>query len=234
MVKNDHDMKKSIVRQAPTRLDCDFHGIRSAWGVNSITTAIKEGRLSQDDADLIITYAAERQANRQISTGRVNKIIYHLVDWRRYIGSFRNNTLADLHKGVIGLKNARPKGKPYTRNTLHDKIEFLLQFNTWLSESQTVSIPLAGIQKIKAPPMDRNTKTPAQIFKRDEVLAMISACQSSRDRAMVSILYEAGLRIIEIGTLCWGNITLDEYGARPRNYLRRADRADREDRDKDR
>ncbi|MGA2917952.1 MAG: tyrosine-type recombinase/integrase [Methanoregula sp.] len=170
--------------------------------------------MTQDDADLILSYATERQANRQISVGRVNKIIYHLVDWRRYIGEFRKNTLADLHKGVIGLQDAKLKGRPYKRNTLHDKIEFLLQFNTWLSENQVTAIPLQGIQKIKAPPMDRITKTPDQIFTRDEVRAMVAACQSSRDRAMVSILYEAGLRSIEIGELSWGDITLDEYGAR--------------------
>lgn len=96
--------------------------------------------------------------------------------------------MADLHKGVIGLQDAKLKGRPYKRNTIHDKIKFLLQFNTWLAENQITSW--------------------------DEVLAMIAACQSSRDRAMVSILYEAGLRISEIGKLCWGNITLDEYGAR--------------------
>ena len=89
---------------------------------------------------------------------------------------------------MIGLQDAKLKGRPYKRNTIHDKIKFLLQFNTWLAENQITSW--------------------------DEVLAMIAACQSSRDRAMVSILYEAGLRISEIGKLCWGNITLDEYGAR--------------------
>jgi site-specific recombinase XerD len=209
-------MKNSITRQAPSRLDCDFHGIRSTWGLNSITKATEQGRLTRDDADLILLYTAERQANRQISVGRVNKIIYHLVDWRRYIGEFRKNTLADLHKGVIGLQGAKLKGKSYKRNTLHDKIEFLLQFNTWLAENQITSIPIQGIQKIKAPPMDRITKTAEQILTRNEVLAMIAACQSSRDRAMVSILYEAGLRIIEIGTLSWGNVMLDEFGVRIR------------------
>jgi len=215
-VVNDRGMKNSITRQAPTRFDCDFHGTRSIWGLNSITKAVRQGRLTQDDADLILLYTAERQANRQISDGRVNKIIYHLVDWRRYIGEFRKNTLADLHKGVIGLQEAKLNGRPYKRNTLHDKIEFLLQFNTWLKENQITSIPLEGIQKIKIPPMDRITKTADQIFTREEVLAMIAACQSSRDRALVSILYEAGLRIIEIATLCWGNVMLDEYGARIR------------------
>jgi hypothetical protein len=120
-------MKNPITRQAPTRFDCDFHGTRSAWGLNSITKAIKQGRLTQDDADLILSYTTERQANRQISVGRRNKIIYYLVDWRRYISEFRKNTLADLHKGIIGLQDAKLKGKPYKRNTLHDKIEFLLQ-----------------------------------------------------------------------------------------------------------
>jgi site-specific recombinase XerD len=216
MVRNDRGMKNSITRQAPTpNHDC-FHGIKSDWGSNSITTAIKQDRLTKDDADLILSYAAERQANRQISDGRRNKLIYHLVDWRRYIGAFRNNTLADLHRGIIDLQKARFNGRPYKRNTLHDKIEFLRQFNTWLAENQITTIPLMGIQKIEAPKMERITKTPDQIFSREEVLSMIAACQTSRDRCLVSILYEAGLRIIEIATLTWGNIALDEYGARIR------------------
>ncbi len=42
---------------------------------------------------------------------------------------------------------------------------------------------------------------------------MMNACMNSRDRAMISLLYESGARIGEIGSMRVKDVSFDEYGA---------------------
>jgi len=41
---------------------------------------------------------------------------------------------------------------------------------------------------------------------------MIRACQSSRDRAIITMLYEGGFRIGEIGAMVWNDLKFDNHG----------------------
>ena len=56
------------------------------------------------------------------------------------------------------------------------------------------------------------TKTAGQMLTEDEVRAMIDACQTSRDRAIIATLYEGGFRVQELGTLTWAQVKFDDYG----------------------
>ena len=42
---------------------------------------------------------------------------------------------------------------------------------------------------------------------------MIDACQTSRDRALIAMLYDGGFRLKELATLSWGDVKFDEIGA---------------------
>jgi len=179
---------------------------------SDLSKALKEERLTQEDADLIGEFTNERKANCKLSDGRVNKIIYHLVDWRRYVGIFTKNNITDIHQGINQLYEVRNNGRPYKRNTLHDKIEFLRQFYIWLIEVGKVDIQLQRLLKVKPPSVDRITKNSKQLLTEDEVGRMILCCLSARDKALVSMLYEGGFRIVEIGTLTWKQILFDSYG----------------------
>jgi integrase/recombinase XerD len=212
MVTKDHPMSRTNPNKAHARFERPFHCIKLEYGQNSISTALYEKRITREDADLIREFTAERQAIRQLSDGRVNKIIYHLVDWRNYIGIFTKNAITDIHQGINRLNMARIRGRPYKRNTLHDKIEFLRQFYVWLVEIGKVNIPLARVTQIRPPTIDRITKNAAQLLTADEIESMIRSCLSARDRALVSMLYEGGFRVIEVGTLTWEQVHFDEYG----------------------
>ena len=56
------------------------------------------------------------------------------------------------------------------------------------------------------------TKLPSQLLSTEEVLTMIRNCRTSRDRALISALFEGGFRIKELGTLTWSQILFDRYG----------------------
>jgi hypothetical protein len=62
--------------------------------------------LDEDDAPLIREYLDELKAELGVGVGRSNRVAFHLIGWRRFIGRFRENTLADLNRGVEQLHDA--------------------------------------------------------------------------------------------------------------------------------
>jgi hypothetical protein len=47
----------------------------------------------------------------------------------------------------------------------------------------------------------------------EEIKKMVKACESTRDRAILMMLYDGGFRIGELGKLTWGQVSFDTYGA---------------------
>ena len=206
--------------KAPTQDDGKFHLIKSVYAVNSLSKALKSGQITEDDKFLIEKHVAWL-ARGNISIGRLNKITFHLVGSRRFIGSFRNNTIDDLIVGINRLKNdeiltvasENKLGHPFKQNTKRDFVSIVKKFYLWIVKNKYSSILKDDIEEIQVPPDDTMTKTAAQMFDEEEILAMISACNSSMERAMIATLYEGALRIKELGTLTWGQVSFTEQNA---------------------
>jgi hypothetical protein len=63
-----------------------FHPqVQLRYGENSINRVLGRGMITQEDADLIHACIAEYQASRHVSGGRVLKVMYEPVNWRRFI-----------------------------------------------------------------------------------------------------------------------------------------------------
>ncbi|MGC9435894.1 MAG: tyrosine-type recombinase/integrase [Methanomicrobiales archaeon] len=103
-------------------------------------------------------------------------------------------------------------GSPqFKRNTIADMIRFLKRFYLWLIENNYSTVPEAKVRKkIQAPAYERMTKTAEQLLGEDEVLALIQASRTSRDRALISVLYESGCRIGELAALTWDDVRFTE------------------------
>ncbi len=199
---------------APTQEDRAFHLVKPVYAHSSVDRALSEGRLTEDDATLIAAFITEQQASRGLTTIRVNKLVYLLVSWRRFIGPYRTNAIFDLYAGINNLKTGtNRRGKPFKQNTLHDHIILLKRFYLWLIENEVSTVPFKKVKAIKAPSMDRNTKLPEQMLTSEEVRTLIAAGGNSRDRAFVAVLYESGCRVGEIGRLTWERVSFDAHGA---------------------
>jgi integrase/recombinase XerD len=189
-----------------------FHNIKAEYAFRSLDRAVCSGQIDRRDATLIGGFVAELQSTRNIGIGRANKVTYTLVSWRRFIGPYSDNTISDIYSGIARLKAATIRGHLYRQNTLRDYIIILKRFCYWLIEEGYSILPKEKIRQIRAPPPDRMTKLPSQLLSADEVLTMIHSCRSSRDRALISCLFEGGFRIKELGTLTWSQILFDSYG----------------------
>jgi len=59
----------------------------------------------------------------------------------------------------------------------------------------------------------RNSLSPSDLITEEEFQKMLNVCTNSRDRALLSLLYETGARIGEIGSMRVKDVSFDEYGA---------------------
>ena len=70
----------------------------------------RDGTITDDDALLLPRYPNGRSSQRHLAIGTRNKILFSLLDWRRFIGPFRENTIEDLYAGIEALKNGETRG----------------------------------------------------------------------------------------------------------------------------
>lgn len=190
-----------------------FHLVEQNYATNSIERALAAGSVTQRDIDLIQEFVAEKRSCDNITTGRANKITYTLLGWRRFLGPFDKNTIADIYSAKTAIESAENhRGTPFKQNTLHDWTRILKQFYMWLIENEYTTISEHKLRKMSTPPKDTMTKVASDLLTPEEIADMIRACKQNVDRALIMMLYEGGFRIGEIGKMKWGDIAFDQYG----------------------
>lgn len=180
--------------RAPTRADSYFHGDRRPYANRSLKKGLDAGIITRDDEAYIREFIGDLVAEKSIGTWRQNKLATHLVNWRRYILPFAECSIGDLTSGIRELQHANSPatGKPYAQNTLVDYIKILRQFYAWMVENDYTSIEERRLKKIKAPSKPRMVHTAADMLTTEEVKRFFDVCRSVRDKALFTVLYEAG------------------------------------------
>lgn len=105
-----------------------------------------------------------------------------------------------IREYVVHLQTAS-----YTPATVTTKVQSLLVFLRWLHDEEYTGSNLGS--KIKKPTVPHTTPS---TFTHDEVRRLLKACQSERDRVIVSLLYDCGLRANELCTLTTDRILFDQ------------------------
>lgn len=182
----------------------------------SLESGLKNGIITPHDQRLILEYIGERTVTKDLSISRVNKIVTHLVGWRRFLPvQFSDASIAEIYTAVTSLKNGTSlKGKPFSQNTVHDYIRILKPFLRWMAEEGYNDLNLTKIKRIQAPPVDQETKSPEDILTAREIEQLLEASKDLRNRAIIGVLYESGCRIGELGRLRWKDMVFDEYGVK--------------------
>ena len=217
-------MKQST---GPTRSDRAFHLNKEEYATNSLSRALESGLITPEDAGLITDFIAELKSTSHIGPSRIYKLTLTLVNWRRHIGPYTANTIREIYQGITALSTATyqrspprwsatttpaQKEQPYKQNTQHDYVKFLKRFYLWLIEQGHTQVTVSQIKKIQPPSWDPMTKNADDLLNEMEILAMLRSCQNSRDRAIIATLYESGVRIQELATLSWAQVTFDDWG----------------------
>jgi len=198
----------------PSTLSQDhFSSVKKGYANTIIDRYVSTDRITPDDAGLISEFLAERRAAGGISNGRVDKLTFTLVTWRRFIPPYSTLTIGTVYMGIEAIKTAKtPHGRPYKQNTLFDHVSILKQFLLWMIENEYIILPEKKVKAIKTPRKDTITKTASQLLTPEEVKVLIKASRSSRDRAMIMTLYEGGFRPGEVCQLKWRDMKSDPNG----------------------
>jgi integrase/recombinase XerD len=182
----------------------------------SMSKSVSSGLITESDHEVISRFINDKQVQDHISRNRVNKIVSTLVNWRRFIlVPYREISYDSISAGIVSMKTGNSvKGTPLEANTQHDYIRILKMFITWLQENGLIDIQMERIRKIRAPKQNYETTSPDEILTKDELEKLLLSCMTSRDRAVIGLLYESGCRVAELARLNWRDVQFDEYGIR--------------------
>ncbi|MDI6898852.1 MAG: tyrosine-type recombinase/integrase [Methanolinea sp.] len=215
-----------------TKLRMDFCSIERKSGVyprrvpDSLTTTLMYHYvgslfLMDSEEELISRYFEERQAHRGTREQSVNA--------RRYELSFVLNLLHKAGKRLdtittqdaLGVFRAIRSMGPVdeggdgtlSRNYSRRVIVTFKSFLTWYADNGG-RIDTRKIKPVKAPGMDFAAKKKEDLLTREEIERVLTACTTSRDRAIIATLYDGSLRPGEVVGLKWGDLIRDDYGIR--------------------
>jgi len=105
--------------------------------------------------------------------------------------------------GLLEKSHYSPEVKHGTKVTIK-------KFYKWLNGGEEYPEKVKWIRTS----MNGKKRLPKELLSIEDVMNMINAADHIRDKALISLLYESGLRIGELLSLMIKNIYFDEYGAK--------------------
>lgn len=120
--------------------------------------------------------------------------------------NFEEATKEDILRVVSSIESA-----DYTKWTKTTYKSALRRFYKWLlGEDEEYPAIVKWVKSING---NGTHKLPEELLTEKDVEAIINACSLYRDKALISVLYESGCRVGEIGNLRVKHVSFDEYGA---------------------
>jgi len=92
--------------------------------------------------------------------------------------------------------------------TKHDYKIAVKKFYVWLNGGKESELT----DWIKTTLSKKETRMPEELLIEEEVLKLIGAAKSPRDKALIALMWDVGARIGEIANIKIKNLTFDEYG----------------------
>lgn len=174
---------------------------------------LANGTITKEDDELIRRFISSRRVEKNIGETRARALGVILAGWRRFIKvPYDKVSIDDIHEGIAAikkgtvtlptpLKNTKntSKGHAFAQNSIREHIKVLKSFLTWLSDEGIIDVPEKKLKKIQAPRADFDTERAEDLLGEEDVLLLVKACTSSRDRALIWTTYETAARISEMG-----------------------------------
>ena len=171
------------------------------------------GQLKNTESQLISTFIFEQQAQRGTRDSTMLTRAWSILRLAELLHKDGKTTLdTATTEDVLRLVSVI-RSNNYSKNYQNDLIKVLKRFFLWRIENGGTGLNEKKIHSIKVPGMDWKCKTTEDLLTKEEVLQAIDACSNSRDKAIISMLYDASARPVDLLELKWKDIIFDEYGA---------------------
>ena len=174
--------------------------------------AASDGKITARDAELITEFIND--LTTKISPVHEYRLTIVLILNREFFPEYETITTVDVQRGIKNILTAEDlNGNPrFKKNYLVDRIRLAKRFFLWMIKNgHGENLNKEKIMDIVPPKADLMTKKATDLLTKEEVEAMISAAGTSRDRAIIATLYEAGLRSRELGDLIWSDLKFTSW-----------------------
>ncbi|MEM5853291.1 MAG: tyrosine-type recombinase/integrase [Candidatus Aenigmatarchaeota archaeon] len=160
--------------------------------------------LSEREKQLIDQFLRDIQLEngKKLSDRRIKKYVICLKTVKRkFLQNLINPTLEDIKNAVISIEKSNYKPK-----TIKDLKVILRRYLKWLNRINSVNLDLSWFKVGNA-----EASLP-EVLTEEEVKKLIEVTDNSRDRALVSVLYEGGLRAGELLNMKLKDVKFDSLG----------------------
>ena len=173
------------------------------------TAGVNRAPISEESRRLIFEHDAYLAANRITIPRRLKYLQILKTIGIQLKKPFGQVTKQDLERLVGALEE-----KPYTVWTKDSYRTIIKRFWKWLKEARDGSMPpeVAWI-KTGIPKNKRPLPKAEDLLTEEDIQRLLQSATRPRDKALISILWETGARISEIGTLTFKDVRFDKYGA---------------------
>lgn len=177
-------------------------------GFVSASESIKKSAISDRNKEIISSFSDDC-LSEGLGKPRIIKYLHTLKTLARmFEKSFDDATIDDV-KSVVRQIQLSSKYSPWTK---HDFKVCLKKFFKWLRNTgDEYPVEVKWI-KPSVSLVDNKLPEANSLISEEELLRAIEYAQHPRDKALISLLYETGARIGEIGTLKISNLLFDDKG----------------------
>lgn len=168
----------------------------------------KGGTISPRAADLLREYLDDYATENGVAASTLMVHTAYLISFAQKVGGDLESFDTRDVKKVFG--SARRDMKPNSQRKFIWNAKRLCE---WLyDQGINTEIDVGEIKKVREPPRTISDKKPDDMLTDVEIRAMVDACRSSRDRAIISVMFEGALRACEVTRLTWRDLKEDERG----------------------
>lgn len=196
---------------APTVATRAFHSMNPAY----LDAILNNEWMSEADRNLVREFIDGKKEEstlnkkaKHFGVSRERRVLQHLRTLREFSPvDYSKITLKHMTGIMPAIEDAEHDGKRrFSQNTYRDAIAVSKMFFSWMIDNEKGSLTAKDLKKIGIPAANEHSITAEDLLTEESRDAMIRACQNSRDRAIISLMFEAGLRPVEIGRLTFKDV----------------------------
>ncbi len=164
--------------------------------------------ISKKNLDIVLRFKDVCLLNG-LSKPRIVRYFRFFVFLFKFFKKDLDNATKEDIESIVAMINSRESFSPVTK---YDCKVMLKRFYKWLKGNNEEYPPEVKWISISIKRHERKLVGDGELITQEEVDKLIKASEYPRDKAFISLLYESGCRVGEIGSMRIGSVNFDKYG----------------------
>jgi len=172
-----------------------------------IAEKVHAGDISHKEADIINSAMDEYGAMKSVTESTFRNRYFFLATLTKIFHD-TGITLIDCNTSHVLQVVTAIKKQGYSDNYQRLLVSLLKWFAGFLGPD----IDMKKVDAIKLPKLQWKSKKPEDMLTKEEVMQVLATCENSRDRCLISMIYDGSNRIVEPLALDWKDLIHDNLG----------------------